>query len=47
MADKSNPDRFVTDPIPSEDDGSKTEYDKNVERVLAEVESNQPPAEPA
>jgi hypothetical protein len=46
MAAKSNPDRFVTDPIPSQDDGSQTEYDKNVERVRAET-GNEPPAEPA
>lgn len=40
----TDPDRFVTeDPIPSQDDGSKTEYEKNVERVLQQT----PPAEPA
>lgn len=42
MADKPSPNRFVSEPIPSKDDGSKTLYERNVERVRAET----PPAEP-
>lgn len=45
MASKDRSERFVTDPIPSQDDGSPTEYEKNVARVLGEAQN--PPAEPA
>lgn len=46
MAAKTDPDRFVTDPIPSEDDGSVTEYQRNVDRIRRETDQN-PPAERA
>lgn len=37
--------RFVTEePIPAKDDGTPTEYENNVERVLG---GKNPPAEPA